>query len=75
MFNTFFLSSWLRGVGWSGLSGGEVRCCFVGSLPVVQLLLCGRSPLVLLFSGGTKENGVINYLVSAGLRGESALDQ
>lgn len=46
----------------------------MGSLPVVQLSLCG-SPLVLLFSAGTKENGVINYLVSAGLRGESALDQ
>lgn len=43
----------------------------MGSLAVVQLVLCGN-PVVFLFSAGTKENGVINYLVSAGLRRESA---
>lgn len=61
------VSPWRGGVGLIVLGGG----CFVGSLPVVQLVLCG-SPVVFLFSAGTKENGVINYLVSAGLRRESA---
>lgn len=49
------------------LAGG----CFVSPPPVVQLSLCGN-PVVFLFSAGTKENGVINYLVSAGVRRESA---
>lgn len=62
----------------SPLPGEEVLVwlCFGGVVLRVRCQLCSSKlcgiPVVFLFSAGTKENGVINYLVSAGLRRESA---